>query len=80
LTRLRSAAVLYATLVGASLSFTVEVLQFYIPRRMSGTTDIITNTLGAFLGAVLVRPELMRKILRTARLLSPQKSAVPTQD
>jgi VanZ family protein len=80
LTRLRSAAVLYAALVGASLSFTVEVLQFYIPRRMSGTTDIITNTLGAFLGAVLVRPELMRKILRTARLLSPQKSAVPTQD
>jgi VanZ family protein len=79
-TRLRSDAILYATLVGASLSFTVEVLQFYIPRRMSGTTDIITNTLGAFLGAVLVRSEFMRKILRTARLLSPQKSAVPTQD
>jgi glycopeptide antibiotics resistance protein len=62
-------AILNATLVGASLSFAVEILQAYIPRRFSGTTDIITNTLGALLGAAITNPSLIRKILRSLKLL-----------
>jgi VanZ family protein len=65
----RSKAVLYATLMGGSLSLIIEVLQAFIPRRTSGTTDIITNTLGALIGAAITNPNLVRKILRTMRVL-----------
>ena len=41
------------------LSFAIEVTQFYIPRRGSGMTDVITNTLGAAIGAVLSQSSLV---------------------
>jgi VanZ like family/Concanavalin A-like lectin/glucanases superfamily len=62
-TGMRFKAILLATLVGALLSLVIEVLQAYIPSRGSGTTDIITNTIGALIGAVLANPNLVRKIL-----------------
>ncbi len=65
----RSRAVLYATLMGGSLSLAIEVLQAFIPRRTSGMTDIITNTLGALIGSAITNPNLVRKILRTVRVL-----------
>jgi VanZ family protein len=65
----RGKAILYATLVGGSLSFLIEVVQAYIPQRFSGTTDIITNTLGTLLGAALARPNLVRSVLVKIRLL-----------
>jgi glycopeptide antibiotics resistance protein len=45
------------------LGITIEVLQAYIARRVSGTTGIITNTLGATLGAALARPSAVRRFL-----------------
>jgi len=68
--RSRGQAILYATLLGGALSFTIEVLQAYIPQRYSGTTDIITNTLGTFLGATLARPNMMRAILGKLKLIA----------
>lgn len=47
----RAAAV--TIIVGAILSLTIEILQVFVPSRDSGMTDVITNTIGTALGAIL---------------------------
>lgn len=56
-------ALFFVLLFGGALSFTIEGLQAFIPERNSGTTDIITNTVGAVLGAVAwkIGVELFKK-------------------
>jgi hypothetical protein len=62
----RKRSVGLATVAGLLLSLTIEVLQVCIPMRNSGTTDLITNTLGAGIGAALYSYALRRwTILRT---------------
>ena len=68
-TRSRWRAILVTTIACGSLSFIIEVLQYYIPRRNSGTTDIITNTLGAAVGAVLTHTSPVRRILERMNLI-----------
>jgi len=55
-------ALIYSIVIGALLSFSIEVLQAYVPERDSGVTDIITNTLGTFCGAALARSSIVRTV------------------
>jgi VanZ family protein len=49
----RWTSLLAALAVGASVSYLVELLQFYIPARDSGWEDVISNTTGAVAGFFL---------------------------
>jgi hypothetical protein len=62
-----SHTLLITILCGAAISSAIEILQEYIPGRDSGMLDIITNTLGTFLGALLFRWAPMQNL--AAKLL-----------
>jgi VanZ family protein len=79
-TRNRRQAILYSIVAGGVLSFIIEVLQAYIPQRYSGTTDIITNTLGAAVGAVLAQPGIVRAILEKTESIVAYKNSISNQD
>jgi len=49
------AAMLWALAGGLFVSFTMELLQAFVPNRVASNIDIITNGLGSLLGAVLFR-------------------------
>jgi hypothetical protein len=62
-------AILISTIVCGTLSFVIEALQYFIPPRFSGTTDILTNTLGAAGGAALIQLEAVRRALKEIKLI-----------
>ena len=80
LARTRRKAILSAAVAGAILSLVIEVLQAYIPQRVSGTTDIITNTLGSVLGALLARPSMVCTILERTKLMTMYRNAGSPQN
>jgi VanZ family protein len=63
-------AIVYAIIAAATLSFTIEVLQAYIPQRDSDITDIISNTLGSGVGALLAKPNIPARILALVEKLT----------
>lgn len=55
---------------GALLSVMIELFQALLPTRDSGTTDILTNTLGTWIGVVLYRDALPLLVTRFSWLSS----------
>ena len=51
-------------LLGFAVSLLIEILQAWIPSRTSGMTDLITNTAGTYLGALICSWEPVQNVLR----------------
>jgi VanZ family protein len=71
-------AAIVTILLGGLISFTIEILQSFIPARMSGVTDIITNTLGTALGVILWRCRPVQTF--AAKLRRPGSSLLELPD
>jgi len=75
-----SAAALLAILCGIAVSGTMEAVQTFLPSRVASNLDLLTNGLGACIGAVaavLLTPVLLQEspiLLRRRRWFSPEAS------
>jgi VanZ family protein len=58
------AAILLTITLGFLLSFSIEATQYYLPTRDSDSRDLLTNSFGTVLGALVYGWPLVRRLLR----------------
>jgi len=73
----RRHAILLTILLGFATSFSIEVLQWFIPQRVSGMTDIITNTTGAALGALVLQARPIKAMLAGLGIVTMEPENIP---
>jgi hypothetical protein len=61
--------VLATIVLGGVVSFAIEVLQAFLPTRDSGMTDIITNTLGTGIGAMLYSGKPLQALFKNNEIM-----------
>jgi VanZ family protein len=71
---------LTTVLLGALVSLIIEVLQAYLPTRDSGTTDIITNTFGTWVGVIGFRSEAAQTFFAALRQWNEARTGAPRGD
>jgi len=65
LTKPIKSAGLVTVAFGFAVSLSIEILQSYIPIRDSGTTDLVTNTVGTFLGVKLYSSQTIQTLFQS---------------
>ena len=73
-------ALLRATLAGLALSAGVEALQFFTPSRNPATSDVLTNSAGAALGALMAaifRLQFERRLQARAKAWNAREPLLP---
>ena len=69
-------ATLATIVLGGVVSFTIEVLQAFLPTRDSGMTDLITNTLGTGIGTALYGSTSVQALFAIVGLGGLQRQSV----
>jgi glycopeptide antibiotics resistance protein len=69
-------AALITILIGATVSLAIEYFQSYLPTRFSGVSDLITNTVGTWIGVKLCSLVLGR----ASRYWAGRSTARPSQE
>ncbi|MFO1464891.1 MAG: VanZ family protein [Steroidobacteraceae bacterium] len=76
--RRRWMQVLVATMLGSALSFTLEFAQAFTPRRVTSIYDWLSNSVGAFCGALMISVYLLvGHRWRFRSLVDPRPALVP---
>jgi VanZ family protein len=65
---------------GFAVSLTIEVLQAFLPTRNSGTTDLITNTLGTAVGVMVYEHRAVQILLARVALYAKNSNASATAE